>query len=115
MTSSISIFPREGHISADGKVIDEADGPSPRIIINILGGESTVNDVETPCFQSYCNWYTRWDWEHMVNSLWYTEDSNLALYLDFEDAKNIHVLSLDLGLWRTLEGPDLRFGIFILI
>ena len=31
----------------------------------------------------------------------------LALYLDLEGAKNIHVLlDPDFGLWRTLEVPD---------
>ena len=30
----------------------------------------------------------------------------LALYLDVEDAENIHALFHHLGLWRTLEIPD---------
>ena len=95
MTGSISIIPREGHIKVDGEVIDEADGPSPRIIINILGGESIVNDVETDAASKLTAFGTQDGTGNIWSIVFGTPKIQiLALYLDFEDAKNIHVLQV---------------------
>ena len=44
----------------------------------------------------------------MVTGLWYNHDPTLALYLDFEGAKNIYVLEVLIwgfgGHWRFLTG-----------
>ena len=46
-----------------------------------------------------------WIWSLVFNTPMF---QILALYLDFEGAKNIHVLlDPDLGLWRMLKVPDL--------